>query len=187
MFRLAFLLPILLIVSGVSCSRAVQPTQVAYSTPDSPALPTPSPTKQTPTANRHLSDYAFGGHLVCTEAYSRNAPRCQSSYRKARNFIWDQWREKKRAYIVVMVTSPDSGSDVHIFIEPDDANVWRIVWRSESLYCACPGPDTTGTIYQSPDMRSVEQKRAGETDVDVPLGTRYLVFLDASGNEVERL
>jgi len=34
---------------------------------------------------------------------------------------------------------------------------------------------------------SIEQKRATETDIDRSVGTRYLVFLDASGNEVERL
>jgi hypothetical protein len=175
-----------LLTSVASCSHTTQPTQQT-STADTRVLPTPSPTKQTPTADRHLSDYAFGGHLVCKEAYSRNSPRCQSSYRKAREFIWNHWREKKRAYIVVMITSPDAGSDVHIFIEPGDANVWRVVWRSQSLYCAsCRGSDTDD-IYQSPEMRSIEQKHAGETDVDLPLGTRYLVFLDASGNEVERL
>ena len=86
-----------------------------------------------------------------------------------------------------MITSP-AGTDVHIFVEPDDDNVWRVVWRWENLYCAsCPKPDTSGAIYQSPEMRSIEQKRAGETDVDVPLGTKYLVFRDAHGDEVERL
>jgi hypothetical protein len=37
------------------------------------------------------------------------------------------------------------------------------------------------------DDGSIEQKRATETDIDWSVGTRYLVFLDASGNEVERL
>ena len=186
MFRRTFLTVVLLASMG-GCSRTNQSTQQTISTSTAGALPTPSPTAETPAANRNLSDYAFGGHLVCNDAYSRNSPRCQSSYRKARDFIWNHWREKKRAYIVVMVTSPDAGSDVHIFIEPDAANVWRVVWRSKSLYCAsCRGSDTGG-IYQSPEMRSIERKRAGETDVDVPFGTTYLVFLDARRNEVERL
>ena|SRR5687767_7902189 len=184
---LRILISLAVLGSVLSCSQTTQPTQQTSRT-EARVSSTPSPTKQTPTAHRQLSDYAFGGHLVCNEAYSRNSRRCQSSYRKARDFIWNHWREKKRAYIVVMITSPDAGSDVHIFVEPDDANVWRAVWRWESLYCAsCPKPDTSDAIYQSPDMRSIERKRAGETDVDVPLGTRYLVFLDAHGNEVERL
>lgn len=177
----------MLVASVAFCSPTIEPIQQT-STSDTGVLPTSSPTKETPTADRNLSDYSFGGHLVCKEALSRSSLRCQSSYRKARDFIWNHWREKKRAYIVVTITSPDAGSDVHIFIEPDDANVWRVVWRWENLYCAsCPEPDISGAIYQSPEMRSIERKRAGETDVDVPLGTRYLVFLDADGNEVERL
>jgi|GEM_PF-1728873 len=185
MFRQTFLVFVLLASVG-ACSRTNQPTQ-QDDTSTAALLPTPSPTQETPTAARNLSDYAFGGHIVCNEASSRNSPRCQSSYRKARDFIWNHWREKKRAYIVVMVTSPDAGSDVHIFIEPDSANVWRVVWRSKNLYCvSCRESDTVG-IYQSPEMRSIERKRAGETDVDVPFGTNYLVFLDAQGNEVARL
>jgi hypothetical protein len=180
-------IPLVLVASVASCSPTIQPTQQT-STPHARVLPTPAPTKETPTADRHLSDYSFGGHLVCREALSRGAPRCQSSYRKARDFIWNHWREKKRAYIVVMITSPDAGSDVHIFIEPDENNVWHVVWRWENLYCAsCPKPHTSGAIHQSPEMRSIERKRAGESDVDVPFGTRYLVFLDAHGDEVERL
>lgn len=184
---LRWLIPLILVTSVASCSPTIEPTQ-RTSAPDPLVLPTPSPTKQTPTADRHLSDYSFGGRIVCNEGLSRSSSRCQSSYRKARDFIWNHWREKKRAYIVVMITSPDAGSNVHIFIEPDDANVWRVIWRWENLYCAsCPKPDTSGAIHQSREMRSIERKRAGEIDVDVPFGTRYLVFLDADANEVERL
>jgi hypothetical protein len=107
--------------------------------------------------------------------------------RQARDFIWNHWREKKRGYVVVTMTSPDSASNVHIFIEPEIGGAWRVVWRSELLYCACPEPHTPGEIYESAEVRSVEQKRATETDIDWPAGTRYLVFLDTYGNEVERL
>lgn len=187
MFRPAFLLTILLIVSIVSCSRTSQPTQLAYSTLDSRVTPAPSPPKETPTADRNLSAYAFGGHLGCRTPFIRESPRCQTSLRKARNFIWNQWRDKKRGYVVVTITSPDAASDVHMFIEPDDAGGWRVVWRWESIYGVSGPPDSAGSIYLSPEMRSVEQKRATETDIDWPAGSRYLVFLDAYGNEVERL
>lgn len=184
---LRILIALALLASLASCSRTTPSVPQTSKRDAAITSPTP-PTKETRTAGRDLSDYAFGGHVVCHEALSRAASRCQPAYRKARDFIWNRWREKKRAYIIVMITSPDAGADVHIFIEPDEANLWRVVWRTESLYCAsCPGPDRSGAIYQSPEMRSMERKRAGESDVDVPLGTRYLVFLDAYGNEVERL
>ena len=188
MFRPAFLLPFVLILSFVSCSRTPQPTQLAHPTLDSRVTVTLSPPKETPTADRNLSAYAFGGHLGCKTPRIRESPRCQTSLRKARDFIWKHWRDKKRGYIVVTMTSPDAASDVHIFIEPDDAGAWHVVWRWESLYCAsCPRPDTPSTTYQLPEMRSIEEKRATATDIDWPIGTRYLVFLDAYGNEVERL
>ena len=187
MFRPAFLLLILLVVSVGSCSRRTQPTQLTYSTPNV-RTPTPSPTKETPTADRDLLAYEFGGHLGCKTPLIRESRRCQSSLRKARDFIWNHWREKKRGYVVVTMTSPDSAKDVHMFIEHDIAGAWRVVWRSGTLYCAsCPGPHTPGAIYQSAEMRSLEQKRATETDINWPVGTRYLVFLDTYGNEVERL
>lgn len=187
MFRPTFLILILLVVPLCSCSSATQPTQLTYSTPHVPVTPTPSPAKETATADRNLSVYEFGGHLGCKTPLLRESPRCQSSLRKARGFIWNHWREKKRGYLVVTITSPDASSDVHMFIEPDDAGAWRVVWRWENLYCASCPRDTSGTIYQSDEMRSIEQKRATETDIDWPVGTRYLVFLDTYGNEVERL
>ena len=187
MFRPAFLILVLLVVSVGSCFRRTQPTQLTHSTPNDRVTPTPSPTKETAIADRSLSGYESGGHLGCKTPLIRESRRCQSSLRQARDFIWKHWREKKRGYVVVTMTSPDSASDVHIFIEPDIGGAWRVVWRSELLYCACPEPHTPGEIYESAEMRSIEQKRAGETDIDWPVGTRYLVFLDASGNEVERL
>lgn len=188
MFRPTFLIRILLVVSVCSCSSRTQPTRLTDSTPKVPVTPTPSPTKETPTADRNLSAYEFGGHLGCKTPFLRESPRCQSSLRKARGFIWKHWSEKKRGYLVVTITSPDASSDVHMFIEPDDAGSWRVVWRWENIYCAsCPRPHSSGTIYQSADMRSIEQKPATETDIDWPVGTRYLVFLDTYGNEVERL
>jgi hypothetical protein len=177
----------LLLAPLAACSRTGQSTRQTSSTPVAAVSPTPSPTKEKPIADRNVSDYAFGGHRGCKTPFSRQSPSCQPSYRTARDFIWNHWREKKRAYIVVRITSPDSASDVHIFVEPDDSNVWRIVWRWENLYCVSCHPDIPGEIYQSPEMRSIKQIRAGETDVDMPLGTRYLIFRDASGSEVERL
>ena len=142
--------------------------------------------------NTHSTQEPLGLRIRGTsgmqEPLSRESRRCQSSLRKARDFIWQHWLEKKRGYLVVTITSPDAASDVHMFIEPNDAGAWRVVWRWENLYCvSCPRPHTSGTIHQSAEMRSIDQKRATETDIDWPVGTRYLVFLDTYGNEVERL
>ena len=167
MFRPAFIILVLFVASVGSCSRRTQPTQLTSPTSNVRVSPTPSPTKERPIADRDLSAYKFGGHLGCKTPLIRDSLSCQSSLRKARNFIWNHWREKKRGYLVVTITSPDAASDVHMFIEPNASGAWRVVWRWENLYCAsCPRSDTPDTIYQSPEMRSIEQRRAIETDID---------------------
>jgi hypothetical protein len=76
--------------------------------------------------------------------------------------------------------------NAHIFIEPDELGSWRIVWREELIYAASVPNASPGSVGQLADIRTVHRKRATETDVDLRLGTRYLVFLDAYSNEVER-
>src|ERR1700730_10105394 len=120
MFRPTFLLSVVLLASVVSCSRPTPSTAPKSSTPDIRATTTPSPTKETSTAGRDVSTYAFGGRLGCKTPLIRESRRCQSSLRKVRDFIWSHWGDKKRGYVVVTITSPDAASDVHMFIEPDD-------------------------------------------------------------------
>jgi len=181
MFRFRFLFAVVIIAAVLACSRKAHPIQETSSPPNLGVVATaPSPTIETPPAERNLSSYAFGGRFLKTDSCSES-PRCQRSLRGARNFVWNHWHDKERAYIIVTCAYADAGRNAHIFIEPDNTGAWRVVWRWEDLY------GWWGTQPDVPEIRSIQQKRADETDIDLSPGTRYLVLLDASGNEVGTL
>ena len=182
----------------VACSHR-RDHQTAQLTNDTPAVeaaasrtitrPTPFILKerQSPTAGRDLSKYNFGGRLGCTTPFIRDSPRCESSLTKARNFITNHWSRRTRAYVIVKLASVDAASNAHIFIEPDTNGNWHIVWRWEGIYAVSVPNFVAGEVSDDADIRSIDQRRADDSDIDLRPGTRYLVFLDASGNEVERL
>jgi hypothetical protein len=89
--------------------------------------------------------------------------------------------------LIVKLASVDAASNAHIFIEPDANGNWHIVWRWEGIYAASVPNFVAGELSDDADIRSIDQRRADDSDIDLRPGTRYLVFLDASGDEVERL
>ena len=63
---------------------------------------------------RELKLYDDGGHFDCREhSLSDTAPR-NCDLAKARDFIWEHWRKRRRAYIRVTVDSVDTMSTSHI-------------------------------------------------------------------------
>lgn len=48
---------------------------------------------------------------------------------QARSFLWDHWEKRKRAYLILTLSSVDRTTTAHIFIEPDDSGRWRVYWR----------------------------------------------------------
>jgi hypothetical protein len=51
---------------------------------------------------------------------------------QARAFLWAHWEAKKRAYLVLTLSSVDATGTSHVFIEPDNIGRWRIYWRGIS-------------------------------------------------------
>jgi hypothetical protein len=49
---------------------------------------------------------------------------------QARTFIWEHWRDRKRGYLLLTLSSVDHTSTSHVFIEPDDSRRWRVYWRT---------------------------------------------------------
>lgn len=48
---------------------------------------------------------------------------------KARNFLWEHWRDRKRAYLLLTLSSVDATSTSHVFVEKDEIGRWRVYWR----------------------------------------------------------
>lgn len=48
---------------------------------------------------------------------------------QARNFLWKHWQSRKRAYLVLTLSSVDHTGTSHIFMESDDSGRWRVYQR----------------------------------------------------------
>ena len=143
----------------------------------------PTPTQPNTTQGRDLSNYDQGGRFGCGIVGKSEFGACLDSIARARNFLWEHWTQKRRAYAIVELGSVDAVSDSHIFIEPDETGAWHVVWRIERVLCM----SCAGDVDQVPDIRSVERSKAEQSFDYVPAGTTILVFRDKAGKQIERL
>jgi hypothetical protein len=49
---------------------------------------------------------------------------------KARRFLWEHWRDRRPAYLILTLSSVDATSTSHVFIEEDEVGRWRVYWRA---------------------------------------------------------
>jgi len=162
-----------------SCRHAPSKT-----TTDQPKKQSPPKKPTTVTAGRDLSGYDFGGRQGCGIVLKTELPKCEASMKVARDFIWSHWTDRQRGYVIVKMASDDAQSDAHIFIEPDETGAWHIAWNWQRIFAFAAGRDVSGDIDAMPDIRSVEQKVATDTDYRGLPGTSYLSFVGADGKEV---
>ena len=97
--------------------------------------------------------------------------------------MWEHWNQKRRGYAIVELGSVDAVSDSHIFIEPNEAGVWQVVWRIERVVCM----GCAGQIDQVPEIRSVEREQSDKSKDYVAARGTILIFRDKNGKEIERL
>lgn len=77
---------------------------------------------------RDLSLYNSGGRLGCGIREKEADPiSCERSVEKARRFIWEHWKMRKRGYLSVARSSGGHEGVTHFFIEPGFEGRWRIV------------------------------------------------------------
>jgi hypothetical protein len=48
---------------------------------------------------------------------------------QARSFVWEHWRDHKRGYLRLTLSSVDATSTSHVFVEKDEVGRWRVYWR----------------------------------------------------------
>jgi hypothetical protein len=136
---------------------------------------------QTATDDRNLSLYYFGGRQGCGIVRRSQLSRCEASIRRARDFIWEHWQEKKRGYVIVKWGGDDAQSDAHIFVEPDESGSWHVVWKWERIFALSMPNDISGRIDNVPGIRAVERRRAMDR---YKMGPWYLSFLGKDGEEI---
>lgn len=74
---------------------------------------------------------------------------------QARTFLWQHWREGKRAYLILTLSSVDFTSTSHVFIEKDEEGRWRVFWRIVRQ---------NGDVYDAPAGYSMSWVIPGESD-----------------------
>lgn len=79
--------------------------------------------------SRDLSLYVQGGHFNCDFYVDKSGSQINRNEKRARNFVWNNWREKNRAYLRLTYSSDDATSTSHIFVEPDEEGKWQVIWR----------------------------------------------------------
>jgi len=70
---------------------------------------------------------------------------------QARSFLWEHWRNRKRAYLVFTGSSVDHTGTSHIFVEPDDTGRWRISRRDLDRRELVDMPTAYSVIWVKPN------------------------------------
>lgn len=117
--------------------------------------------------SRDLSVYLQGGH------FNTEIERAGKE-KDVRDFVWKCWNEKRRGYVRVSYVSIEGVvSTSHIFIEPDESEKWRVIWRIvRSEYI----------LNDVPELTAVER-----VENEPVKGNWALAFKDASGNILETI
>ncbi len=136
--------------------------------------------------NRNLSDYDSGGDFSnCAQIPKITMQECVNKLARGREFILNHWAAKRRGFIVFHTATVDWHNDVHIFIEPDEVGNWRVVtrWKEASL----PSNDEKrAEIIREKSAYAVKLVKNEDSNY-YPFGESYLMLVDESGKEIERL
>jgi hypothetical protein len=108
---------------------------------------------------RNIRKYDRGGHFDCREWAPPDDTRGTCDDRKARDFIWRHWNDKKRGYLRITNNTVDAYSTTHIFIEPDKKGAWHIAWRVAYVALAPPGRSGLDNYTDLDTVERVEGKR----------------------------
>ena len=142
-------------------------------------------------ADRDMSLYGNGGYAGCVSANligKLEYLSCRErSLVRARSFVWDHWKDKKRGHIIVSFVGDGKIFDTHLFVEPDDhpdaAGRWRIVERTMPKLAYDPHGENLGLS----DLHEVKWKRATRDDARFgpTLGTLFLQLTDDAGDSLD--
>jgi hypothetical protein len=70
---------------------------------------------------------------------------------QARSFLWEHWRSRSRAYLVLTLSSIDHTGTSHMFVEPDDSGHWRVYSRHLDRHELVDEPTVYSVVWVIPN------------------------------------
>lgn len=132
---------------------------------------------------RDLELYDDGGLQGCgLERRSADQSGCERSIEKARRFVWEHWKKRKRGYVAVAQASDKAEWVTHLFIEPTPDGSWRVDERTLPMLVEPADPDH----YGLDDLIEIKWERATSEDVRFGLtpGAMYLRLSSMTGDSL---
>lgn len=129
--------------------------------------------------NRDMSIYDDGDRQGCglESSLLETHVNCKQSMEKARRFVWEHWKKRKRGYVAVVSTFPEGEYTDHLFIEPDETGSWRVAVRTvPQAMLVDPVEPRFGDVVE------IEWYRATADDARVTPGALYLKLSNITGD-----
>jgi len=99
---------------------------------------------------------------------------------QARGFLWEHWRDRKRAYLILTLSSVDHTGTAHVFVEADDSGRWRVCWRQLDSHELIDEPTAYWVIWVTPTGWDTPGTPLSNGQVPDPL-LHQLEFRDVCG------
>lgn len=132
---------------------------------------------------RDTSLYDDGGLQGCGRERREADPlNCERSMEKARRFVWEHWKKRKRGYAAVADASDRAEWVTHLFIEPNADGSWRVDARTVPMLRDPIDPEH----YWLGDLVEIEWNTATADDKRYGLtqGTLYLKLTNITGDSL---
>jgi hypothetical protein len=132
--------------------------------------------------DRDMSLYSNDGRHGCGVGSEMHLDECKRSLEKARRFVWEHWKGRKRGYVSVVRAFRETESITHLFIEPNSYGKWRVVERRLPMLREPEWPEH----YQLGDLIEIKWERATADDERYGLvsGTLYLRLSNITGDSL---
>lgn len=133
--------------------------------------------------NRDISLYADSGRQGCgLELREADPLKCEKSMEKARRFVWEHWKKRKRGYVAVVSAYPEGEWVNHLFIEPAGDGNWRVDERTVPMLRYTEGLEH----YRLGSLVEIKWIRATADDESwgVKPGSMYLRLTNITGDSM---
>jgi hypothetical protein len=132
---------------------------------------------------RDMSLYDDGGIHGCNRKHLElDLIECEPTVEKARRFVWEHWKKRKRGYVAIVKTYPEGEWATHLFIEPKSDGKWRIAERRVPMLREPIDPEH----YCLGDLIEIKWERATSDDErwGVTPGGMYLRLSNITGDSL---